>query len=115
MRVDNAGFVKAITQQEKRTLFAIEAYGKAAGNKLVAHAKKNALWTDRTHIARNTQQASSAWHGGRYRISLYGGVYYMVFLELKKFKHKGSLAIIFPTVKQLSPQNISAWAQRIRR
>lgn len=115
MRTDISGFARALEAREKRTMYAIEAYGQTAGNKLVAYAKRNKPWTDRTHTAKNTMRQTTGWQDGRYRITLHGGVYYAVYLELKTFKHKGRLAILWPTVNKLGPEIVRAWAERIRR
>ena len=113
-RLDGSSFLRALKSNEQRTLYAIEAYGKAAGNKMLAYAKHNAPWTDRTHSARNTLSVSSAWYGGRYRITLHGGVRYAVYLELVQFRYKGRLSILWPTVAKLGPEIVRAWAERIR-
>ena len=114
MRIDSSSFQAALKANEKRTLFAIESYGMAAGNKMLADAKKNAPWTNRTHSARNTMSTESAWHGGRYRITLSGGVRYAVYLELVKFRHRGKLSILWPTVNKMGPAIVEAWANRIK-
>lgn len=114
MRIDASSFKAALKSNERRTLYAIEAYGQAAGNKMLGYAKRKAPWTDRTHSARNTMSASSGWTGGRYRVTLSGGVRYAVYLELVNFRHKGRLSILWPTVRALGPEIISAWANRIK-
>lgn len=114
MRTDTSAFRQALGAREKRALFAIQSYGQAAGNKMLAHAKRNKPWTDRTHSAKNTMRTTTGWEGARYRVSLHGGVRYAVFLELKTFRHKGRLAILWPTVEKLGPEIIRAWAIRIK-
>ena len=38
---------------------------------------------------------------------------YGVYLENVKFRHKGRLAILYPTVKKMAPEIIQGWARVI--
>ena len=114
LRFDPAAHIRQLTQLHNRQMYALETYGKAAGGRMVRYAKANRPWADRSHMARNTISSSTAWMAGRLRISLHGGMSYDIYLEFVRFRRKGRLAIWFPTVRKLSPEIISAWADRMK-
>lgn len=65
---------------------------------LVAYAKENAAWTDRTANARQSLHAFiEDLSGDIVRLYLSGGVNYQIFLETK---YAGRYAIIWPTIKR---------------
>lgn len=115
LRFDAKQVLKRFSEIEQRQLFAIETYGKAAGNKMVADAKRHHPWTNRTAMAQNTIASHTKWHGAKLRVNLTSGVHYGVHLEFKRFKHKGRLSIFFPTVKKFEPEVLKAWAERTKR
>lgn len=114
MRTDISNFVRTTAAIERRHAFAVEAYGKAAGNKMVAYAKRNHPWANRTHNAQNTITATTGWTGGnRLRVNLHSGVNYGVYLEYKTFKHKGRLSIWWPTVQRHKLEILRGWARAV--
>jgi hypothetical protein len=114
LRFDYSDFNRKLSLIEQRQLFAIETYGKVAGNKMVAYAKRSHPWTNRTYMAQNTITTSQGWNGHLYQIRLHGNMYYDVYLEFKVFRHKGRLSIWFPTVRKFTPEVIQAWADRMK-
>lgn len=114
LRTNPTAHLRRLTQIQQRQLYAIQAYGKVAGNKMVRYAKANRPWQDRTHMAKNAIATSTSWHSGRLRVNLHSGMHYGIYLEFKRFKHKGRLSIWFPTVRKLSPEILAAWANRIK-
>jgi len=114
LRVDTSGFVRGMNQELQRRTYIAETYGKAAGNKMVAYAKRNHPWTNRTYMAQNTITSSAQWYGHVLRIGLHSGVNYGVYLEFKRFKHKGRLSIFFPTVRAMTPEILAGWAERMK-
>lgn len=48
-------------------------------------------------------------------LELAHGVHYGTYLELKRFRHKGNLAVVYPTVKRMAPEIIQGWAQTVRK
>lgn len=114
LRIDVSSHLKRLSQIQERQLYAIQAYGKAAGDKMVRYAKANRPWTDRTHMARNTINTSTSWHHGRLRVNLHSGVEYGIYLEKRVYRYKGRLAIWQPTVNKLAPEILRAWAERMK-
>lgn len=114
LRVDPGNFLRGMSQVQQRQLFAIETYGKAVGNKMIAHVKKSHPWHNRTYSAERTATSSAEWHGNVMRIALSSGVSYGVYLEFKRFKHVGNLAIYFPTVRKFAPEALAGWAERMK-
>ena len=114
LRFDTSNFNSRLSAIEQRQLFAIETYGKASGNKMVAYAKKGHPWTNRTYFAERTITTSCGWQGHRFQIRLHGGMSYDIYLEFKRFKHKGRLSIWFPTVRKFTPEILIAWADRMK-
>lgn len=116
IRVDVNQALRCLTQVEQRTLSACVTYGQVAANKMVKTAKQTRPWTDHTHLAKNSLNGGASKAGaGRVRIELAHGIHYGVYLELKHFRHKGNLAIVFPTVKKMAPEIIRGWGNVIRR
>lgn len=131
--VDTSGAERALTQIEQRTLFAVESYGKAAGTKMVAYARRNRPWRDRSRAARDSigyqvlrgnGQVASGVAGGRIMtrqiavqgilVGLTAGPYYSLYLETLTFRHAGRLAIWWPTVQAMQPEILRAWADRVK-
>lgn len=115
MRVDISRFIHTMTDIEKRHAYALESYSKAAGNKMVAYAKRNRPWADRSRAAKEGISASAQWMGERMKISLHSAMHYGIYLEFKQFTHKGRLSIWWPTVQRMSPEIIQGWANAISR
>lgn len=115
IRTDASGSLARLTEIQKHTLFTCMTYGRAAANKMVKEAKLKALWKDRTHLARNTLNGGASWHGRRVRVELAHGMHYGVYLEKVRFRHKGNLAIVFPTVQRMAPEIIEGWAKVVKK
>lgn len=116
MRVDISGFIRQTTLIEQRNRYALEAYSKAAGNKMVKYAKQNKRWTDRTHRAKDGITTSTAWTSGtKLKLSLHSQAEYGIYLELVRFKHKGRLSIWWPTVQRFKPEILQGWANALSR
>lgn len=116
MRTDISGFIKATNQIQQRNRFALQTYGRVAGNKMVAHAKRNYPWSpDRTHNARDGINSSTEWNGDRLRIILRSQMHYGIYLEFVNFKHKGRLSIWWPTVQRFAPEILQGWADAINK
>lgn len=115
IRMDTSGSLARLTQIQQQTLNACIIYGQAAANKMVKEAKLKATWKDRTHLARNTLNGGASWRGRRVRVELAHGMYYGVYLEKVRFRHKGNLAIVFPTVQKMAPEIVEGWAKAVRK
>lgn len=117
MRTDISRFLRATTQMEKRHALALETYARAAGNKMVAYAKRNYPWNrNRTHTARDGIGSSVHWIGAnRLKLSLTSQADYGIHLELVTFKHKGRLSIWWPTVQRFTPEILRGWANAVKR
>lgn len=115
IRIDASGSLARLTQIQQQTLNACIIYGQAAANKMVKEAKLKAPWEDRSHLARNTLNGGASWHGRRVRVELAHGMHYGVYLEKVRFRHKGNLAIVFPTVQRMAPEIIEGWAKVVKK
>lgn len=73
-----------------------------------ATAKKGAKWTDRTGNARQglsgTYRATRSGRNATFEVELSHSVPYGFWLEVRNFPKAGKLAIIKPTVDNISPQ-----------
>lgn len=111
IRVDTSRALRQMSQVEQQTLRACLTYGQNAANKMVKVAKLTHPWENRTHMAENSLNGGASEAGaGRVRVELAHGVRYGVYLELVRFRYKGNLAIVFPTVKKMAPEIIQGWA-----
>ena len=116
VRFDTTGAVRQLTETQQRTLYACLTYGRAAANKMIRHARIHRPWTDRTHLAKNSLNGGAYQTGSnRVRIELAHGVSYGVYLEKVRFRHKGTLAIVEPTVQKIAPEIIQGWVQVVRK
>lgn len=102
-KVDISGALKGLVEAEVKTRAAIGIYANTAGKKLEAEAKKNAPWTDRTSHARQTIQGGHEWQGNKCKVLITGNKDYSPYLE---FANEGKYAILYPTIKENSPQII---------
>jgi hypothetical protein len=81
--------------------------------KVVAHAKTNAPWEDRTSNARNGLNAQVdviAPHV--YALTLYGSVPYQIWLEVR---FAGKYAIIMPTIRIYGPLVMASFTKLLER
>lgn len=116
IRVETQEHLRKLTEVQSRTLFACLTYGKAAANKLVRTAKLTYRWEGRTHLAKDTLNGgASEIAPGRVRVELAHGMRYGVYLETVRFRHKGRLAILYPTVKKLAPDILRGWVTIVGR
>ena len=114
IRVETLNHLRRLTTVQEKTLRACLTYGTTAANKMVRTAKLTRPWTDRTHMAKNALNGgASEIASGRVRVELAHGMRYGVYLENVKFRHQGRLAILYPTVKKMSPEVIQGWARVI--
>ena len=116
VRFETAAHLQRLAEIQKKTLFACQTYGKAAAMKMVKEAQKGHKWADHSHHAKNSINGGAeaqTLHKISIRLSM--GANYGVFLELKNFKHKGRLAILFPTVKKMAPEVLAGWAEVVKR
>lgn len=114
IRIDTTDHLARMMAIQQQTLNACLKYGEAAANKMVKEAKLKAPWDDGVPLARPSLNGGAKWDGRVVRVELAHGVHYGVFLELKRFKHKGILAIVFPTVHKMAPGIVEGWAKTVR-
>lgn len=82
---------------KRRSMFAAEVVAQNAAAKLEAEAKRDAPWTDRTGLARQTIRGASGWEGGKLRTGVTGNMEYSPYLE---FAREGRDAVLYPTVER---------------
>lgn len=115
VRIDATPCIRTLGAIEQRVLFGVLTYGKAAAMKMAKDAKINRPWTDRTHLARRGLTGHAYWHGNKVRVEISHTMHYGVYLEHKRFRHKGVLAILYPTVKKMAPEVLEGWAAVVRK
>lgn len=81
---------------KQRSMFAAEKVGQNAAARMEGEAKRNARWTDRTGLARQTITGYSGWQGKKLRMGVSGNMEYRAYLELG---HEGRFAILWATVQ----------------
>lgn len=85
---------------------ASQLYADTAGKKMVAHAKKNATWTDRTSLSRNTIDNAVEKDYGQINIVLRGNTEQFKYLELSNAK---KFAILWPTITKYKGEIVQGW------
>ncbi len=106
IKIDISGIVKGLAELEEKTKAATRAYADTAGQKLVAEAKSNAPWTDRTGNSRQTIDHNVQLAGDKVTIELRGNTPHFKYLELC---HEKKNAILWKTVQKNTESVVSAW------
>lgn len=109
-KVDPSQVIKGLVQAEQKTRAAALAYAKAAGAKMVAYAKQNRPWEDRSHNARDTIDSEAKWIGDVCIVELRGNMSYSVYLEMAMEKR---WAILWPTVNKMKDEIYQGYAKAI--
>ena len=104
MRVNTSKF--NLRQAANKQLAALGLYADTAAQKMVAHAKPNARWTDHTTNARESISGGHYWRGNTLVVRLSGGMEYSVYLELANEKR---YAILRPTVERFAPEILEGY------
>lgn len=97
-KIDPSNLLKGLSDLDQRKHKAIDKYADAAGKKLKAEAKRNAPWTDRTGLARQTISSGKEWENDKCNIYVAGNQKYSPYLE---FANEKKYAILYPTLKKL--------------
>lgn len=104
-----------LNQIQQRVVYGCIAYGKAAAMKMVRRARRDRRWKDRTHHAKNAINGDAEYRGGKVQIRLSHGVKYGIYLENRRFRHKGRLNIIYPTRDKMKGEILQGWANVVKR
>ena len=96
LRIDAKDFLANMSAIKQRSMFAAEKVGQNAAACMEGEAKRNAGWTDRTGLARQTITGYFGWQGKKLRMGVSGNMEYSVYLELA---HEGRFAILWATVQ----------------
>lgn len=96
LKIDAKDFLTNMSAIKQRSMFAAEKVGQNAAACMEGEAKRNAGWTDRTGLARQTIIGYSGWQGKKLRMGVSGNMEYSVYLELA---HEGRFAILWATVQ----------------
>ena len=92
LRIDAKDFLANMSAIKQRSMFAAEKVGQNAAARMEGEAKRNAGWTDRTGLARQTITGYSK----KLRMGVSGNMEYSAYLELG---HEGRFAILWATVQ----------------
>ena len=95
LRIDAKDFLANMSAIKQRSMFAAEKVGQNAAARMEGEAKRNAGWTDRTGLARQTITGYSGWQGKKLRMGVSGNMEYSAYLEW----HEGRFAILWATVQ----------------
>lgn len=82
LKIDAKDFLANMSAIKQRSMFAAEKVGQNAAARMEGEAKRNARWTDRTGLARQTITGYSGWQGKKLRMGISGNMEYSVYLEL---------------------------------
>lgn len=96
LRIDAKDFLANMSAIKQRSMFAAEKVGQNKAARMEGEAKRNAGWTDRTGLARQTITGYSGWQGKKLRMGVSGNMEYSAYLELG---HEGRFAILWATVQ----------------
>lgn len=100
-KIDVEGILAGLSEFELKSKAVMGVYADTAGKKLEAHAKKNALWKDRSGLARKTIEGGKQWEGDECIVYVAGNMEYSPYLELCNDKKYATLK---PAVDKLSPE-----------
>lgn len=102
-KFDASNMLNGLVDTDLKMKASIGLYADTVAKKFEGHAKQQAIWQDRTGLARGTLSGTWKWVGPIARIQLSHGMKYGVYLE---FANERRYAIIKPTIDLLSPQAI---------
>lgn len=94
-----------------RSMFAAEKVAENAAAKLEAEAKRDAPWTDRTGLARQTIRGVSGWDCGKLLAGVTGNMDYSPYLELTR---EGRDAVLLPTVERNQAEIMEQYRKVVR-
>lgn len=110
-RLDVSQALRRMTEIKQRSLFAAEKVAQSAAAKLEGEAKRDAPWTDRTGLARQTIRGVSGWQGGKLRCGVTGNMEYSPYLE---YTNEGKNAVLWPTVQRNEKEIMNSFRKVIR-
>lgn len=96
LKVDVSDVEKGFKKWDSKFDSAMALYAESTAKTFEAYAKRNYLWTDRTHMASKTLKGKYEWRGPTLRVQLEHGMHYGKYLE---YANGGKYAILGPTIK----------------
>lgn len=109
-KIDGTALLKNLIENDSKVKAACKLFGENAGNELVVECKKDATWTDRTGLSRQTIDSEVISRDGKTEIRIRGNTPHFKYLELA---HEKKYAILFPTVKKNMERIKKAWARSV--
>jgi L-ascorbate metabolism protein UlaG (beta-lactamase superfamily) len=97
INVDIDEVMDELDAMDKKLKAAVSVYAETVGAKLTSEAKRNAKWTDRTALARQSITSSFNWKGNTCTIYVSGNTDYFPYLELANEKR---LAVLYPVIQE---------------
>ncbi len=110
LKFDAGNMLKGLAEFDIKAKAVSRIYAKTAGEKMIADAKKNAPWTDRTGNSRQTIDKNIVTGANTTEIQIRGNTPHFKFLE---FCHEKKWAILWPTIQKHSAEVIKGWAKII--
>ena len=112
IRIDPSNMIRKSAAEIERKSYALEVLGRVAAARMENEAKAEPPaghpWQNRTYMAERSIAGRVDRRGDITRISLSGGVRYMVYLELAMGKR---FAILWPTIKRNANEILKAVAR----
>lgn len=121
LTVDPKGAIKKLNAEKDRRAYALEVLGRTEAARMQAEARTappgkvrqpyyqgGHPWQNITYMAERSITGRAERRGDLTRISLSGGVRYMVYLELAMEKR---WAVLWPTIKRHTPEILKAVAK----
>jgi len=108
LRIDPRNAIGKLNAEKDRRAYAIEVLGRTAAAQMQDEAKHTHPWQNRSGEAEKRIVGRAERRGDVTRISLSGGVRYMVYLELAMGKR---WAVLWPTIKRNTPKILQAIAK----
>lgn len=110
-RIDASQTIRRMTEIKQRCMFAADQVAKNGAAKMEGEAKRDAPWTDRTGLARQTIRGVSGWQGKKLRCGVTGNMEYSPYLE---FTHEGQNAVLWPTVQKNEKEIMDGFRKVVR-
>lgn len=106
-KIDISDALRGLGEVNSKFIKAGKLYGDTAGKMMVADAKKNAPWTDRTALSRQTIDNAVLDANGGIEIVLRGNTDQFKYLELA---HEKKYAILMPTLEKWRGKVLIGWS-----
>lgn len=110
-KIDINDVLKKTIYNRKKVHYGCVRYAQTAGKKMIADAKRNARWADKTGLSRQTMDAEIADKNNVVEIRLQGHTPQFKYLE---YANEKKYAILVPTRDKFATEVMKGWSEVLK-